>query len=465
MAMKFRQAQKIAVIGDLMLDEFVYGSVNRLNPEAPVPVLNIKNREYRLGGAANVAANIHSLGGDCLLLGRVGRDQRIEGLLDQIGIKHCLIVDENLSTAIKTRFVANNQQLLRVDAEKVMPLGPSHTDQILRSIQDYDIFLIADYGKGVITQELMDSLRETGKMILVDPKDLTQDLFRGVFLIKPNLLEAQKWVSVELDSGGAIERGGSSLQKTFASKVLLTRGKEGISLFQSGREPLHFPSQAREVYDVSGAGDTVIATVGLCLASGIELEEAIVLANRAAGIVVGKLGTAVVFAKELFASVEHENHKVKTGDEISSVVKELRKHEKKIVFTNGCFDILHVGHTKLLKKARSLGDVLILGLNSDGSIKRLKGPNRPIMGENERADILASLECVDYVVFFHEDDPCNLISMIKPDVHVKGGDYIIADDHSMPEAKLIEQYGGKVVFVNYIEGESTSAIIEKIKTR
>jgi D-beta-D-heptose 7-phosphate kinase/D-beta-D-heptose 1-phosphate adenosyltransferase len=465
MAMRFRQAQKIAVIGDLMLDEFVYGSVKRLNPEAPVPVLNIKNREYRLGGAANVAANIRSLGGDCLLLGRVGNDQRIKVLLDQMGINHCLIVDENLSTAIKTRFVTNNQQLLRVDDEKIMPLDPSQINQILGSIQGYDIFLIADYGKGVITQGLMNSLRDMGKMILVDPKDLIRELFGGVFLIKPNLLEAQKWVSAELDSEGTIEKAGSSLQKAFDSKVLLTRGKEGISLFQSGREPLHFPGQAREVYDVSGAGDTVIATVGLCLASGIELEEAIVLANSAAGIVVGKLGTAVVTAKELFASVEHENHKVKTDDEIPSLVKDLRKREKKIVFTNGCFDILHVGHTKLLKKARSLGDVLILGLNSDGSIKRLKGPHRPIMGEDERADILASLECVDYVIFFDEDDPCNLISMIKPDIHVKGGDYTLADNNSMPEAKLIEEYGGKVVLVNYIEGKSTSAIIEKIKTR
>lgn len=461
--MRFRQSQKIAVIGDVILDEFVYGSVRRLNPEAPVPVLNITNRECRLGGAGNVAANICSLGGDCLLLGRVGKDKRIEVLLDQKGINHSLIVDADSPTALKTRFVANNQQLLRVDEEKILSLSPSQINLIVHNILGYDLFIIADYGKGVITQGLMDSLRDMGKMIIVDPKVLTRELFGGVFLIKPNLAETQKWFQADLDNENQLYQAGNSLQKEFDSKVLVTRGKEGMALFQSGKEPLHFPGQAREVYDVSGAGDTVIATLGLSLASGIELEEAIVLANRAAGIVVGKLGTAVVGLNEFFSSVEGENHKIKARDELTSVVNDLRKRGKKIVFTNGCFDILHVGHTKLLKKARSLGDVLILGLNSDCSIRRLKGSNRPIIGENERADILASLECIDYVVFFDENDPSNLISMIKPNVHVKGGEYTPMDYHSMPEAKLVEKYGGEVVLVNIIEGKSTSAIIEKIK--
>jgi len=461
--MRFNQTKSIAVIGDIILDEFVYGAVTRLNPESPMPVLNIKCREYRLGGAANVVNNICALGGDCLLLGRVGSDGRIEALLNQQGTNNFLIVDDDIPTTVKTRFVANNQQLLRADDEKIMPLSFHQIDRIIDRISGYDVIIIADYGKGVINQQLMDGVRNTGKMILVDPKVLTPELFGGVFLIKPNLIETEKFLQAALDDERQLEQAAHQLQEAFDATFLITRSKEGMSLFQPHMKPLHFPGQAKEVYDVSGAGDTVIATIGLSLASGIQLEEGVVLANRAAGIVVGKLGTAAVTADELFSSVEREHGKIKTPNEILSVVNDLRNREKRIVFTNGCFDILHVGHTKLLKKARSFGDVLILGLNSDKSVGRLKGPERPIIKEHERADILSSLECVDYVVFFDGDDPCNLISMIKPDVHVKGGDYSPADYHSMPEAKLVEEYGGKIELVSIVDGKSTSEIIKKIK--
>lgn len=461
--MRFTQTQSIAVIGDIILDEFVYGAVTRLNPEAPMPVLNIKSRELRLGGAANVVANICSLGGDCLLLGRVGNDGRIEALLNHQGTKHCLIVDDEIPTIVKTRYVANNQQLLRADDEKIMPLQPHQIDTIVDRIADYDIIIIADYGKGVINQRLMDGVRNAGKMVLVDPKVLTPELFRGVSLIKPNLIETEKYLQIDIDGERTLEQVAQNLQTEFDATFLITRSKDGMSLFQPNMNPLHFPGQAKEVYDVSGAGDTVIATIGLSLASEVPLEEAVVLANRAAGIVVGKLGTAAVTADELFSSVEREHSKIKTPDEILSVVKDLRNRDQKIVFTNGCFDILHVGHTKVLKKARSFGDVLILGLNSDKSVGRLKGPERPIIKEHERADILSSLECVDYVVFFDGDDPCSLISMIKPDIHVKGGDYSPSDYGSMPEAKLVEEYGGKIELVRIVEGKSTSEIIKKIK--
>lgn len=461
--MKFTQTKSIAVIGDIILDEFVYGAVTRLNPEAPMPVLNIKNREFRLGGAANVVANICALGGDCVLVGRVGTDGRIESLLEQQGTKYALIVDEEIPTTLKTRYVANNQQLLRADDEKIAPLHSHQIDTIIDCIAEYEVIIIADYGKGVINQRLMDGVRKSGKMVLVDPKVLTPELFKGVSLIKPNLIETEKYILSALANESALEQAAQDLQKEFDATFLITRSKDGMSLFQSNVKPLHFPGQAKEVYDVSGAGDTVIATIGLSLAAGVHLEEAVVLANRAAGIVVGKLGTAVVTADELFSSVSREKSKIKTPDEILSIVNELRNKEKRIVFTNGCFDILHVGHTKLLKKARSYGDVLILGLNSDKSVERLKGPERPIIKENERADILSSLECVDYVVFFDGDDPCSLISMIKPDVHVKGGDYSPADYCSMPEAKLVEEYGGKIELVTLVEGKSTSDIINKIK--
>jgi len=454
---------KIAVIGDIILDEFIYGSVNRLNPEAPVPVLNITKKEYRLGGAANVASNICALGGECLLLGRVGNDGRIEGLLEQHGIKHSLIVDNNMQTICKTRFLANTQQLLRADEEQIVPLSVSQIDKIIGRLHDRDIIIIADYGKGLIDQRLMDCVRATKKMILVDPKILSPQLFGEVFLIKPNLLEIERFLNIELDSEHKLERAAHDLTEIYKSTLLITRGKKGMSMFRSNMNPLHFPAQAKEVFDVTGAGDTVIATIGLSLASGIHLEEAIILANRAAGIVVGKLGTASVTGNELFSSIERDNRKVKTRDELASVVNDLRKQEKKIVFTNGCFDILHVGHTKLLKKARSFGDVLILGLNSDSSVERLKGQGRPIIQEIERADILSSLESIDYVVFFDEDDPCGLVAMIKPDIIVKGGDYSSEDYHMMPEAQLVEEYGGEIKIVDYMKGKSTSEILKKIQ--
>jgi len=460
--MKFNQTKKIAVIGDIIIDEFIFGSVKRISPEAPVPILRSKNKEFRLGGAANVANNIISLGGECILIGRVGNDSLIKELLEQNKINFDLIIDKSFETIKKTRFIADTQ-LLRVDEEEIKSANSDEIKEIVKKIVDYDIIIISDYAKGMITKELMDILRELNKIILVDPKVSNPELFKDIFLLKPNLEETKKTLKINVENEKELEKATEKLQQDYNSNILITRGKEGMSLFELGKNPLHIPTQAKEVYDVTGAGDTVIAVIGLSLASGKKLEEAVILANHAAGIAVSKIGTATVTEKELFSDIEKENRKIKSRQEIIEIVNDLKKKGKKIVFTNGCFDILHIGHTRLLQKAKSFGDILILGLNTDESVKRLKGPSRPIVNEKERAEVLSALEFIDYIVFFDEDDPCKIISEIKPDIHVKGGDYDPNDYENMPEAKVVHDYGGKVEIIKIIEDKSSSSIIEKIK--
>ena len=459
----FNQTKKIVVIGDIILDEFVFGSVDRISPEAPIPILKVQEREFRLGGAANVANNIISLGGDCLLIGRVGKNKQTQILLDQKKIKHNLIIDNSWKSNKKTRFVCSNQQLLRVDEDDIYPITKKDISLIIDFIGDIDIIIISDYAKGVVTKELMDRLRKLNKIILVDPKISKIELFNDVFLLKPNLEETKKVSKINIDDEDELERAAKELQSDYNSSILITRGASGMSLFEKGKSPFHIPTQAREVYDVVGAGDTVIATIGLALASNKNLKDATILANYAAGIVVGKIGTSTVQFEELFSIINKDDKKIKSQKEIIEIVKDLRKKGKKIVFTNGCFDILHIGHTRLLKKAKNFGNILILGLNTDDSIKRIKGLSRPIINEKERAEVMSALECVDYITFFDENEPSKIISEIKPDVHVKGGDYNPNDYDNMPEAKIVHGYGGKVEIISISNGHSSSDIIEKIK--
>ena len=462
--MEFKQKKKIAVIGDVMLDEYIFGSVSRINPEAPVPVLEFGRREYRLGGAANVANNIFALGGHCVLIGRIGKDKKIKKILNEKNIHFDFIEDESLTTIIKTRMMAGTQQLLRLDNEKKTPITSKDVKKIVKKVRNVDIIIISDYAKGMITKELMDELRKLKKIILADPKITKPELFKNVYLIKPNLEETKKALGVDVRKEEDVEKAGKLLQKQFGSHILITRGREGMSLFEKNKKPLHVPTNAREVYDVCGAGDTVIATIGIALASGNTLEESIILSNKAAGIAVGKIGNATVASKELFQKIEKENKKIKIRKEIKDVVKFLKKDGRKIVFTNGCFDILHIGHTRLFQFAKDQGDVLILGLNTDASVKRLnKGSNRPIVNEKERAEILSELHSVDYIVFFDENTPVEIISELKPDVIVKGGDYNPKDYKKMPEAKIVHNYGGKVKIFKTVDGKATTKIINKIK--
>ena len=460
---KFNQKKKIAVIGDVMLDEYIFGNITRINPEAPVPVLEFERKEYRLGGAANVANNIFSLGGHCVLIGRIGKDKRIKKILEDVNIHYDFIEDDSLPTIIKTRLMAGTQQLLRLDKEKNSPITSKDVKKIIKKVRNVDIIIVSDYAKGMITKELMDELRKLKKIILADPKITKPELFKKVYLIKPNLEETKKALGVNVRNEEDVEMAGKFLQKQFDANILITRGKEGMSLFEKNKKTLHVPTNTREVFDVCGAGDTVIATIGIALASEHSLEEAIILSNKAAGIAVGKVGNATVTSQELFKKIEKENKKIKNMEDLKLTIKELKEQGKKIVFTNGCFDILHIGHTRLLNFSKQQGDILILGLNTDASIKRIKGPKRPIVNEKERAEILTELESIDYVVFFDEDTPVNIISELKPDIIVKGGDYNPKDYKKMPEAKIVHDYGGKVKIFNTLEGKATTNIIEKIK--
>lgn len=464
LSVMFRQQKKIVVIGDVVLDEYVYGSVSRINPEAPVPVFKEDSTKYVIGGAANVANNIKALKGECVLVSRIGRDEageRLKKILDEKGIIHFFIEDSKVITPLKTRYVAQNQQLLRKDKENVFDISFEQEKIILEQVDKDCLVLISDYEKGVITKGLMDALKKTGATVIADPKSISKK-FEGVYLIKPNMKCFANYIG-RLSSELEINNAAKKMQNDFGVNILLTRGDEGISLFEKGKEAQHIPAQAKEVYDVTGAGDTTIATLALGLASGKKLDESAIIANIAAGIVVGKFGTSVVSLQELESVLSKKNVKIKDLTKIKEIVASLKAESKRIVFTNGCFDILHIGHTRLLKEAKGFGDVLILGLNTDASVKRFKGPARPIIPEEDRAEILSSLECVDYIVFFDEDNPCRIIDEIKPDIHVKGGDYNPDDFIKMPEAKIVRGYGGEVKIINIVDGRSTSSIINKIK--
>lgn len=459
--------KKIIVIGDVMLDEFIFGEVNRINPEAPVPVLHAKKIIYKPGGAANTATNIASLGGKCILIGRVGDDESkriLESELKKLGITPNFVVDKDFHTTRKVRSMAKNQQLLRVDYEHHDRITKKQAEKIINltnNIKDCGVIIISDYNKGVITKELMDGLKKTPKKILADIKKENKELFRGVHLIKPNLKEAQEFSGIKAADERSVEEIGRKLVKDMDCNILLTRASEGMTLFEKNGKTEHIPTSALEVYDVTGAGDTVIATLALCEAAGSSLLDSSIIANHAAGIVVGKIGTATTDQQELIRIFSNEKTKIKTRKEIIEAVKDLKLKNKKIVFTNGCYDILHTGHIKLLREAKKQGDILIVGLNTDSSVRKLKGPTRPINNEEERSEIMSSLEFVDYVTLFEEDTPVKIISELKPDIHVKGGDYNPYDYKQMPEAKIVHEYGGKIHIVKILDGKSTTNIIKK----
>jgi len=455
---------RILVIGDVILDNYIYGDVDRINPEAPVPVLRVGREESRLGGAANVAANITSLGGSCTLIGQVGRDRSGEKILDLLngaGIKSCLIEREDFKTITKTRIVARNQQVIRVDHEEPQSLDDGHIGRVKAVLESekYDVIVISDYAKGMISGKLMDVVKAQGVKIIVDPKLPNEGNYNGAYVITPNLIESGK-MCTEND----LTLRGRKLAELMGSNIVITRGADGASLFTVDGAHHYVPARKREVYDVVGAGDTFVSGLSLGIAAGLDLEMACSLANTASGIAVEKIGTSTVTVKELMDSFNDMNRKLLDTEALEGVVRELKNKGKKIVFTNGCFDILHVGHTKLLKEARMHGDVLVLGLNTDESIKLLKGPDRPINNQTDRAEILSHMPYVDYIIFFDDQTPCDLISRLRPDVHVKGGDYKPDDYERMPEAEIVHGYGGRVVTVDLVKGKSTTKNIEMLRS-
>lgn len=451
--------KNILVIGDIMLDEYIMGDVSRINPEAPVPVLNTTKTEYRLGGAANVANNIVSLGAKCTLIGQIGQDSTKDILvrkLNEKNISYFLVESSDIPTTKKTRIIAREQQVIRVDNEKVKKITDEEANKIIERIKEnnFDLILISDYNKGMITEHLISKLKELNKKILVDPKPQNIELYKDVFIISPNLKEGK-----EISKKEEIKNIGEKISKDYNTRLILRCGEKGAYLFEDNKLQ-YFPTKKREVYDVSGAGDTFMAALALSIASDSTLEESVILSNQSAGLTVEKRGTSTITKEELKESFSKQESKIKTIEELKPIIDKLKENNKKIVFTNGCFDILHSGHTHLLKEAKSLGDVLILGLNTDSSIKRIKGESRPINNESDRAEILANLESINYIVFFDEETPLNLVREIIPDQLVKASDY---SEENIVGRDIVKQNGGEVIIIPQKEGRSTTNIIGKIK--
>jgi D-beta-D-heptose 7-phosphate kinase / D-beta-D-heptose 1-phosphate adenosyltransferase len=463
---------KILVIGDLMIDHYLWGSSERISPEAPVPVVNIDSESTVLGGAGNVINNLNALGAVVDVISVIGEceaSKELKDLLCNIKIDtQYLITQTNRVTSKKSRIIAAQQQVARYDLESTSEINNKSQVAILsvfkKIVNNYDVILLSDYGKGVLTFELTQSLisvaNENKKKLLADPKGLDYSKYRGAYLLTPNKKEAGEATNLVIQDNKSLAQAIKMLKKQCNLEVsLITLSDQGVAIFDD--ELRIHPTVAIEVFDVTGAGDTILASLGFALSCNYNIDQAVKFANLASGVVVGKIGSATATLNEI---IEYESslnkstsdEHIKTWDEISSIISELKNNDKKIIFTNGCFDILHIGHVKYLEKAKNFGDILILGLNSDDSTHRLKGKNRPINSQDDRACILASLEVVDYVVIFNEDTPLDLIKLIKPDVLVKGGDYEDKEVVGQDIAKELQ-------LVKFIDGKSTTKTIERIK--
>ncbi len=458
------QGKKVLVVGDIMMDRYIWGNVTRISPEAPVPVVKIKQETITGGGAANVAKNIAALGGTALLVGTIGNDAAGKALLtdlQQAGVVTNSVFTVDTPTIQKIRVMGGKQQLLRMDDEDLVPNKKEAEMIAFIQSSDAEVILLADYLKGCITHNLVRACMQTGKKVIADTKNTTVEPFKGAYVIKPNQREAEAIANIKADSEKNLNLIGSLLVQNLESNVLITRGKDGMSLFERDGSISHIPTKAKEVFDLAGAGDTAAASVALALAGGASLKEATIIANHACGIVVGKTGTATVSGAELKSAFDKEHTKFKSWDDLKHIIQKLKEQGKKVVFTNGCFDILHYGHTRLFRKARALGDVLVVALNTDEGIKRLKGPTRPVLPLDGRAEVLSSLETVDYLVSFGEDLPNDVIAALQPDIVVKGsGTYTV---ETMPEAKVIHAYGGKIEFIECdAPGVHTSEMLKKL---
>lgn len=466
----FDQAQ-VLVVGDVMLDRYWHGATSRISPEAPVPVVRIDQHEDRPGGAANVALNIAALGAQAMLVGVTGQDEAAESLHDSLKAAGVDVHFQRLAdqpTIVKLRILSRHQQLLRVDFEEAFStdavmLGRDIETQLDRA----SVLVLSDYGKGALQnhQTLIQAARQRSIPVLIDPKGKDFSRYRGASLITPNLAEFEAVVGVSLDDNALVAKGRALMDELELGALLITRGEHGMTLLRREQPVLHLPARAREVFDVTGAGDTVISTIAAALAAGEALPEAVALANLAAGIVVGKLGTAAISAPELRRAIQREagsERGVLTLEQLQLAVEDARAHGEKIVFTNGCFDILHAGHVTYLEQARAQGDRLIVAVNEDPSVVRLKGPGRPINTVDRRMAVLAGLGAVDWVIGFPEDTPETLLEQLKPDVLVKGGDYGIDE---VVGAKIVTAYGGEVRVLGLVENSSTTAIVEKIRRK
>ena len=465
--------KSVLVVGDLMIDHYLWGNCKRISPEAPVQVIDIASETTTLGGAGNVVNNLISLDCDVTIFSVIGDDENGKELikiLESKKIKHYLISDENRKTTKKSRIISSKQQIVRYDSETIDDISKECEKnlslKIISVISQFDIVLISDYGKGVITKNLMNkiSFASFGQniKILVDPKGKDYSKYIGSYLITPNRNEATLATGINICDNKSLKEALKKLKNIASLEIaMITLSEKGIAILDENNHLVIYPTVTKDIYDVTGAGDTVIASLCFSLLQNNNIDEAIKFANLAAGIAVGKIGSSTVTLDEIedYKATIHQSdieYHIKSIPEIEKTVKRLKNLGKKIIFTNGCFDILHRGHISYLSKAKSYGDILIVGLNSDDSVRRLKGKTRPINSEDDRAFVLAGLESVDYVVKFREDTPFNLIKIIKPDILVKGGDYkgkeVIGSD-IVDEVKLID----------FIDGHSTTNIIKSLQ--
>ncbi len=460
---------KVAIVGDIMLDRFFHGDATRISPEAPVPVVHVTGVEDLPGGAANVAVNIASLGAQAVLCGAVGKDDDAEKLgksLRSIGID-CGFHFSPIGTIVKSRIVSNRQQLLRMDFETRYP--DEEWRQLLpiveEKVADAQVLLLSDYNKGTLLdpQALIRLAKKNDIPVLIDPKGDNFEKYKGADCLTPNLAELQNIVG-RVDSEAELETKAQNLMHDLElGALLVTRSEKGMSLFRPDQPELHLPAITREVSDVTGAGDTVIATLAAALAAGTDMETAVMLSNVAASVVVGRPGTSAISAPELQLEFHrhHDNRGFMSTEQLQLMVELAKKRGEKIVFTNGCFDILHAGHVVYLQQARALGDRLVVAINSDESVKKLKGEGRPINTVDRRLAVLAGLEMVDWVTSFEGDTPEDLLRKLKPDVLVKGGDYT---KDQVVGKEIVESYGGEVKVMSLVDNCSTTDIVNRIRS-
>lgn len=464
------QRAGVLVVGDVMLDRYWYGPTHRISPEAPVPVVKVESIEERPGGAANVAMNIAALGATSRLVGLTGIDDAARALnqaLADVNVQGDLVAIPTHPTITKLRVLSRNQQLIRLDFEEgfsAIDPEPLH-DRIRQALGSVGALVLSDYAKGALAsvQTMIQLARDAGIPVLIDPKGTDFARYRGATLLTPNLSEFEAVAGKCYDEADLVERGQKIIADFALSALLITRSEQGMTLLQPGQPPLHMPTQAQEVYDVTGAGDTVIGVLAATLAAGSSLEDACYLANAAAGVVVGKLGTSTVSPIELENAVRGRadtGFGIMSEDELQQAVAAAHQRGEKVVMTNGVFDILHAGHVSYLANARKLGDRLIVAVNSDASTKRLKGAARPVNPLEQRMIVLSALEAVDWVVSFTEDTPQRLIAQILPDLLVKGGDYKAEE---IAGSKEVWANGGEVQVLNFEAGCSTTNIIKKIQ--
>lgn len=470
------QGASVLCIGDVMLDRFVYGAVDRISPEAPIPVLRVEREKHMLGGAGNVAANIAALGGKAVLISVAGQDnagQEIEGLLAAAGMTSGLLRLPQRMTTVKSRFIGGTQQMIRVDREQSDAIDAAAEQEILSRVEEYisraGAVILSDYGKGLLTEAVINGVialaKKAGKPVIVDPKGVDFSKYKGASVITPNRKELETATGMKAAQDDEVRAAAMKLILTCGvDAVLATRSAQGMTLIQQDAPPLHIPAQVRDIYDVSGAGDTVIATFALAVAAGVVFEKAALLSNIAAGIVVGKPGTATTRIEEIEQSLGEETVSGASGNKLATLqqaleqTERLRARGRSIGFTNGCFDLLHPGHLSTLRQAKAACDFLIVAINSDESVRKLKGASRPVQDEAARAAVLSAMADVDMVLVFGDDTPIELIRALRPDVLVKGGQYKIEE---VVGYDVVSAYGGRIVRADMADGFSTTNTVNR----